>query len=336
MHEELIDQLLYSKEPSIRWKVRSKILQEQFSDHEENLIQNKIRASTRVQNLLKNMKSDGSFSNFKHVYDKWQGSHWVLMTLIDLGVKNDDGLFDKAIEQLTDFWLAPRYFKEFEAIKKEDAYKYDAIPIMNGRHRVCASQQGNALWCALHFGMNNSSTDSLAERLCHWQWEDGGWNCDKDPLAHKSTFIHTFYSMRALSLHADLTGNKDSASACYKAKEFLLERQLFLSKRNNIVIKKDFTELHYPLYWHYDILGALKCFAEINSISDKRCSQAIELLKNKELHNGGWCAESKYYSVNERQKLNADFVEWGPTGKSKMNEWITTDALFVLKSCNAL
>ncbi len=44
----------------------------------------------------------------------------------------------------------------------------------------------------------------------------------------------------------------------------------------------------------------------------------------------GWLAESRYYSGSEDIKLNADYVDWGGVSKSKMNPWVTADALSVL------
>ena len=45
----------------------------------------------------------------------------------------------------------------------------------------------------------------------------------------------------------------------------------------------EFTQLHYPLYWHYDILGGLKVLAEADLMSDPRCSAALDMLLKKRL-----------------------------------------------------
>lgn len=70
---------------------------------------------------------------------------------------------------------------------------------------------------------------------------------------------------------------------------------------------------------------------EIGLVKDARCEDALDLLENKELKVGGWPAEKRYYKVASKIELNADYVDWGGTGKHKMNEWVTTDALYVLR-----
>jgi len=53
------------------------------------------------------------------------------------------------------------------------------IKKINGRERRCASQEGNALGYILKLSHMDERTDELVERLILWQWEEGGWNCDK-------------------------------------------------------------------------------------------------------------------------------------------------------------
>jgi hypothetical protein len=36
------------------------------------------------------------------------------------------------------------------------------------------------------------------------------------------------------------------------------------------------------------------------------------------------------------QTLGLHYVDWGGTGKSRMNEWVTTDALWVLRAAGRL
>jgi hypothetical protein len=73
-------------------------------------------------------------------------------------------------------------------------------------------------------------------------------------------------------------------------------------------------------------------FAEIGLAKDERFSDALDLLQEKELPEGGWPAEGRYYKkVSSDFSLNADCFDWGGASKRKMNEWVTADALFVLK-----
>ncbi len=41
--------------------------------------------------------------------------------------------------------------------------------------------------------------------------------------------------------------------------------------------------------------------------------------------------EKAFYEVSSTIEHGADFVDWGGTGKKKVNDWVTADALYVLK-----
>lgn len=331
-HAAVIETLLQSDEPSIRWKTKVNVLGMDRASGEIAALEREIRESTRVRALLQRVDSSGILQGSRSVYDKWQGAHWVLMTLADIGYpRGDETLYPMANEVLK-MWLAPRYFQEFVATRKEDAYTRDAIPVMEGRYRTCTSQQGNALYSVLRLGLEDDRIHQLAERLRYWQWPDGGWNCDKDPTAHTSTFIHTLYSMRALALYAQHTGDAESLAAAQRAAEFFLKRRLYKRASNGMVIAREFVKLHYPLYWHYDILAALKIFAEIDFINDERFTDALDLLEEKALPSGGWASESRYYKkVSHDFELGNEYVDWGGTSTRKLNEWVTADALYVLR-----
>lgn len=336
-HAKLIEQLLQSAEPSIRWKARVNILGEDRDRAPIRKLEKEIGESRRVAALLSRVDKQGRLK--ANVYAKWQGAQWVLMTLADIGYPRGMQSLQPTVDEVMSTWLAERFFHEFVADRKQDAYKKlgAAIPLMEGRHRTCASQQGNALYAVLALGLEDERIHQLAERLLYWQWPDGGWNCDKEPGADTSTFIHTLWAMRGLDLYARHTGDKKARQAAVQAAEVLLTRKLYKRASDGKVIREEFTKLHYPLYWHYDILGGLKVLAGMGMTKDVRTQDALALLKEKELPDGGWAAESRYYSKVSRQiSLGADYVDWGGVSKKKMNEWVTADALYVLKAFGEL
>lgn len=333
-HSLVIERLLQSDEPSIRWKIKVNFLGMDRDSGEIQALEHEIKQSSRVKAILQHVDVSGILQGSRGVYDKWQGAHWVLMTLADIGYPRNDQALYPMVDEVLKTWLAPRFFNEFVVERKADVYSHthDAIPVMEGRHRTCTSQQGNALYSVLRLGLEDERIHQLAERLRYWQWPDGGWNCDKEPSAHTSTFIHTLYSMRALALYAQHTSDAESMAAARRAAEFFLKRRLYKRISNGTVIAREFVKLHYPLYWHYDILGALKIFAEINFTDDKRFTDALDLLEEKALPSGGWPTESRYYKkVSSAFDLGNDYVDWGGTSTRKLNEWVTADALYVLQ-----
>jgi hypothetical protein len=201
---------------------------------------------------------------------------------------------------------------------------------MQGRHRRCASQQGTALWSVLTLGLADSRAADLVERLLHWQWPDGGWNCDRDPDASHSSFMESILPLRALALAARETGDARAGAAARRAAEIFLKRNLFQRRRDGAVMRREFVQLHYPLYWHYDVLHGLKVLAEARLLGDARCKDALDLLEAKRLPDGGWPAERCYH------RAGAERVDWGGTSAGRMNEWVTVDALSVLRAAGRL
>jgi hypothetical protein len=207
---------------------------------------------------------------------------------------------------------------------------------MQGRYRRCASQQGNALFFLTRLGQADDRAERLVERLLHWQWPDGGWNCDKDPSADTSSFMETLLPMCGLAVHARATGDRRARAAAQRAAEVFLERRLFKRRSDGQAIHPEFLQLHYPLYWHYDVLGGLKAMVVVGRIGDPRCLDALDLLEEKQLPTGGWPAEKKYYKVSGRIEPGADHVDWGGTSKRHLNPWVTVDALAVLRAADRL
>jgi hypothetical protein len=72
--------------------------------------------------------------------------------------------------------------------------------------------------------------------------------------------------------------------------------------------------------------------AEIGLIRDPRCTKALDLLESKQLPGGGWAAEKRWYRASARLGTRTDYVDWGGAGKARVNEWVTADALYVLKA----
>jgi hypothetical protein len=334
--EPVLDRLLASPEPSIRWKLRAHVLGENPASGAMRAAQGEIRSSPRVQALLSKRDERGRLAPGRSVYDKWRGAHWILASLADLAYPPGDRTLLPARDQLMEHWLAPRFYEEVEVESKAASYRARGVPVMQGRARRCASQQSNALFSVFALGLADPRVEALVERLLHWQWPDGGWNCDRDPDATHSSFMESLIPLRALSLVARETKDRAAARAARRAAEIFLERRLFKRRSEGSVIRREFVSLHYPLYWHYDILGGLKVMAEAGFLDDPRCADALDLLESKRLPDGGWPAEATHYSLAAKTKSGREIVDWGGASKRRMNEWVTADALFVLTAAGRL
>jgi hypothetical protein len=322
--------LLESDEPAIRFKIRTGFLGEDPDSKSIRILRDEIPNSKLVAALLRRRAPSGELR--ANVYAKWQGAHWVMATLADIGYPAGDESLLPMRDQVQNHWLDEQFFREFTAKSKGQAYGQDGVPVMQGRHRRCASQQANALWSILKLGLADDRTHEFVGRLLHWQWPDGGWNCDKNPQASHSSFMESILPLRALACYGRLHDHKPALDAAKRASEVFLKRRMYLRESDGSVIRDEFTELHYPLYWHYDILHGLKIMAEAGFIGDARCKTALDLLARKQLPDGGWPAERKYYKPAAEVKLGNDYVDWGGTSQGRMSPWVTADALFVLKA----
>jgi hypothetical protein len=325
----LIDKLLHSDNPSIRWKVRVGVLDEDPTARWIKALQRDIRCGPIVGALLSRRAANGRIKS-RSVYDKWQGAHWVFAALAEVGYPARDEALAPLRDQVFEHWLSARFHHEFEAASRAQAYREDGVPVMCGRARRCASQQGNALLSAARLGLLNGEAERLVERLLHWQWPDGGWNCDKNPSADTSSFMESLLPMRALALYGRIAGDEHARAAAALAAEVFLSRRLFRRRGDGAVINRSFTALHYPNYWHYDILAGLRAMDDVGRLSDDRCSAALDLLEAKELPDGGWPAEARYFKPSATLAHGNDYVDWGGTSKRRPNEWVSAEALAVL------
>jgi hypothetical protein len=320
MTDTVVSVLLQSNEPLVQFKALTLVLGKRLDSDAVKQARQKIEKSRRVRLLLSERQADGRVPY--HPYAKWYGAHWVLATLADIGYPPGDDSLIPLREQVYDWLLGASHQKSIRTIA--------------GRVRRCASQEANALYAMLALGLADERAEELARRLRQWQWPDGGWNCDKRPAAVNSSFMESLIPLRALALHARLTRDEHSKQAAGRAAQVFLKRQLFKRQRDGSLISEDFIKLHYPRYWHYDILHGLKVMAEAGWLSDTRCREALTVLESKWLPNGGVPAEGKYYRLTSEARTGRSLVDWGGTSKSRMNEFVTVDALFVLKAAGCL
>jgi hypothetical protein len=169
----------------------------------------------------------------------------------------------------------------------------------------------------------------LARSLVEWQWPDGGWNCDKRPLAHHSSFNESLATLWGLIEYSQATSDKYVADTIESAAELFLSHNLFRRESTGEVTHPDILKLHYPLYWHYDILQALRVLGTIGKLSDPRVQEALDVLERKRGPDGLWKVEGCYWLPMGRKGSNIEVVDWGRKGP---NEMITLNALRVLKT----
>jgi hypothetical protein len=314
---DVTQRLLQSAEPSVGLQVLSDVLGQPSDSRDVRRLREQVRMSSRVAMLLSERDEKGRIPH--HPYSaKWCGAHWVLVALAELCYPPGDESLVPLRDQIMG-WL-------FSGDYERRTGRVHGLPTLH------ASIDGNAVWSALSLGIADERTEPLVQRLLDTQWPDGGWNCDRRASGRSSSFTESLIPLRALALHARRTGNELSHLAAERASEFFLAHRLFRRRHGGRVIAPTFLQLHYPCYWHYDILFGLEVLGEAGQLDDSNCNEALELLRRKALPDGGFPAEHRYYRSGPRATGQRSLVDWGPTSSRRMNEWVTVRALKVLQS----
>jgi len=97
----IVEAMLASPEPAIRWKVRAGVLGEPAGAPQITALREEVRGSAIVSRLL------ASFGAARRpgAYAKWQGAHWALGALADLGYPPGDEALHPLREQVLSTWL---------------------------------------------------------------------------------------------------------------------------------------------------------------------------------------------------------------------------------------
>ena len=86
--------------------------------------------------------------------------------------------------------------------------------------------------------------------------------------------------------------------------------------------------LHYPPYWHYDVLQALHLLARMGRGRDERAADALDLLEKRRLPDGRWRAGAYWWQPPGSPRA-PEAVDWG---RGEPNEMLTLNALRVLRA----
>lgn len=318
-----INWLLDPSHPALRCLALTDLL-ELAADHPQVVAtREKVLDDPWIEALFTGQQPNGKFAradgSIIFPYTKWMGIHWRLVSLVELGIPPGEPRATAAVEDEL-AWLTSHTHRS-------------RIPTFDGRTRRCTSQEGNALAACCRLGLaQDPRVELLAESLVAWQWPDGGWNCDKHPEASHSSFHESLIPMWGLFEYFRATGNADALAAARRTAEFFLRHRLFRSERTGDIIHPEMLELHYPPYWHYDILQALLIFYRMDLLADERVSEALDLLQDRCHTDGTWRA-GRHYWRPPGGELYQEPVDWGRRGPNAM---ITLNALRVLKTAGRI
>jgi hypothetical protein len=299
--------LLESDEPAVRFLARRDVLGEERPADEARVLQ-----GPKVRALLTGQRPDGGFG--VHPYKKWQGAHWRLVSLVELAVPAGEPRAVAAAGTVLD-WLAGTGHRR-------------GVKVVDGLVRRCASQEGNALAVGCRLGLaGDPRVELLAESLREWQWPDGGWNCDPRASGRRSSFHESLAPAWGLHEHWVATGDERSRAAARRTAELFLEHRVFRTLATGEPIHRSIVTLHYPPYWHYDVLQALLVLGRMGLLADPRASDGLDLVERRRRPDGLWGQGASWWRALGSDGGGVEVVDWGRRGPSEM---VTLNALRVL------
>jgi hypothetical protein len=300
-----IEWLLASDEPGIRMQTRLDLLGQDARDDAARVLHGPL-----VRTLLAGQQTDGGFGS--HPYAKWRGAHWRLVSLIELGIPPGEPRAVAAFQTVLT-WL-------FGAGHRR-------VPLIDGRYRRCASQEGNALAVGVRLGLaSDERVRELAASLVKWQWPAGGWNCDRRPQVTHPSFNESITPLLGLAAFARATGDRASADAARRAAEMFLEHHVYRSHTTGNVGNPAWLRTHWPPYWAFDMTWGLVVLGRSGVLPDPRADDALEVLRAKQAPDGRWQTESPW-----RYRTNVDVVPWA-TGPSEL---LTLNVLRTLRAARS-
>jgi hypothetical protein len=317
----LVDFLCGHEDPVIAWRARRLLAGESERTPVMRRLRGAIGASPMARRLLKGLRGERF-----NPYRKWQGPHWTLYSLAEIGYPTGDERVLPMRQRVLDWMFAPAFLKPPSTV---------VLPGQPERPRRCASMEGNTIWAQLLLDIvDEQRVPLLVERLIAMQWPDGGWNCDKRPSARTSSVQETLLPLRGLACWARMREDARAGKAARRAAEFLLSRRLLWRRKDGALIEPEWggpvDKVHYPIRF-YDVLGALVVMSEMGLGRDPRCADALDLLERKRLADGMFPVEWTNVKTADRIESRGTYADWGSLSRRKGHPLVTVDALWVLR-----
>ena len=310
MRMSVIDWLLDS-DPSIRWQVMRDLTD--ASAKEVAAERARVGAEGAGARLLALQAADG----------RWGGAAWNRgwdSTMHVLSLLREMGLDPASSEARR----ALRLVRDGVTWQGSGPPECDANPYFAGEVEPCINGQVAA--SGAYFGQD---VRGIVDRLLGEQLPDGGWNCEAENGATRSSFNTTICVLEALLEHERAVGSSPKVTeARLRGQEYLLERRLFRRRSTGEAIERDrkggaaWTRFAFPTWWHYDVLRGLEYLRRAGVAPDERVAEAVELVASKRDGEGRWPLETRYPG---RMPIEMD------DGEGRPSRWNTLRALRVLR-----
>ncbi|MDE1854375.1 MAG: hypothetical protein KGI38_11605 [Thaumarchaeota archaeon] len=336
MKAEALPWLLEPSNPPVRMFTLTDILSKPADDKEVRAARQSTLSYRPVSALKKAQGKRGYWPPDDTCYNpKFTSTVWQLQLLGELGTPRTPWI-DSAVErfleqhQLDDGSLCPMSSIELERwLAKHKKGKRVGEPCL----------AGNMVRTLLVLGYGEDARVKKAlDWLPEFQQGDGGWNCDyPDRKPNHSSFMSTIEPLWAYSEVPRSSWSRKMKRSCEEGAEFLLNHRLYKSHRDwrhvelrglSEVFSGDLvTMFHFPLYYYYDALHALRVLTRLGYENDERIEDAVHLVLSKRTPEGKWLLDGDWSRERKRKdrKLLVAIEELNEPSK-----WVTLNCYRVL------
>ena len=299
----VVDWLL-DADPAIRWQVLRDL-----TDAPAQLVAAERARVAREgwgASLLDQQHPDGHWGDGVDA-PLWQSNMYALVFLRDLGVDPADARVRAAIDRVREHvtW----------------GPEFGNSPFFEGEVEPCIN--GRAIALGAYFAVRS---DRLVDRLLGEQLADGGWNCEAERGSVRSSFHSTICVLEGLLAFERAFGAAPAiTSARQRAHEYLLERRLLRRLSTGEIIDAQWTQLAFPMLWHYDVLRALEYLCAADVPREARMDEAMAAVRGRRQADGRWLRD-----LGHEPRLHEEL--FGSVGAP--SRWITLRAMRVLDWCD--
>lgn len=309
--ENPVIQWLLDSDPAIRWQV----MQDVLDAPPDEVAAERARVATEGwgARLLALQGDDGTWGGVAWNHG-WDSTMHVLTLLREMGLDPDSEQARRAVSLVRD------------RVTWQDCGPVECHtnPFFAGEVEPCINGQvGSA---GAYFGQD---VRGIIDRLLTERLADGGWNCEAENGATRSSFNTTICVLEALLEYELRFGSRpDVTEARLRGQEYMLERRLFRRLSTGEVIAQDrkggtkWSRFAFPTWWHYDLLRALDYLRRAGVTPDERVAEAVGLVEARRDSDGRWLLDVQYPG---EMPLDMDEREDQPS------RWNTLRALRVLK-----
>lgn len=294
---KIIDWLLEG-DVSIQYQTKRDLL-----DQDDENLQKQISERGFGRRFLQEKHNNGYLG--RRIYSpKWTSLHYVLFDLLWIEIHPDNEIYKQNVLYLIDkMWYKG---KDNKYLRQQD---------------LCVSAM--ILHMAVYCNIQDGRLKEIVDYILTSQFPDGGWNCEHERGAHKSSLHTTLSVLEAFHIYHKNNYTyrlSEIQKQVKEAEDFILRKELYKSERTGELIKKAFLQFPFPCRWKYDYLRALDYFRRSKHSYDPRMKDALKKLKKA--HKNGY-----FYRYSKYPGLLYFSMEDSPKG----SRWNTLRALRVLR-----